>query len=538
MGWSIHPHGSGPDRGARIQFLNFQVQQLEDDRCRPPGFALHARWAIVGSVHRGGPAVQRLHFPSPGWADRLALGLLVAASAWLLLAFARGPGELAAIWIGNGIVAGWLLNRRMAAWPGYLATAFLAELPVRLLAGDDLPYALVIAGCNVLEAGMVALAIRWWVPDIRKPSRWMLLGGVATAAALVACAVAGLVAAVTAWGLHGQGLLVSLGRWYAAHVVGMVAVGTMTLVIQREGLGLFHRPDRGAGLAATILLVAGITVLVFLTSWPLLFVAFPVLLLAAVRHRFAGASLGVLALGTVAGAATALDLGPLAPLEQWARIAVLQLYIAAACLLTIPACLAMAERDRLRQRLEESHALMERLSRVDALTGLPNRRQLDERLELSLARLQRARTPVALLCLDVDRFKQVNDTHGHAGGDIVLQAFASRLLGCLRATDLVARPGGDEFVVLLDDAVPGAAERVAECIIHAMQSPVDVRGVPVPVATSIGISHAVPEDTPESLMAAADAALYAAKESGRNRYRVAERRARRDGPEGRLASRT
>lgn len=216
----------------------------------------------------------------------------------------------------------------------------------------------------------------------------------------------------------------------------------------------------------------------------------------------------------------------------------LQLYIAAACLLTIPACLAMAERDRLRQRLEESHALMERLSRVDALTGLPNRRQLDERLELSLARLQRARTPVALLCLDVDRFKQVNDTHGHAGGDIVLQAFASRLLGCVRATDLVARPGGDEFVVLLDDAVPGAAERVAECIIHAMQSPVDVRGVPVPVATSIGISHAVPEDTPESLMAAADAALYAAKESGRNRYRVAERRARRDGPEGRLASRT
>lgn len=311
----------------------------------------------------------------------------------------------------------------------------------------------------------------------------------------------------------------------------------MTLVIQREGMGLFRRPDRGAGLAATTLLVAAVTFAVFITSWPLLFLTYPALLLAAVRHRFAGAGLGVLALGLVAGWTTALDLGPLAPLEQWARIAVLQLYIAAACLLTIPACLAMAERDRLRQRLEESHALMERLSRVDALTGLPNRRQLDERLELSLARLQRARTPVALLCLDVDRFKQVNDTHGHAGGDIVLQAFASRLLECVRATDLVARPGGDEFVVLLDDAVPGAAERVADGIIHAMQAPVDVRGVPVPVATSIGIAHAVPEDTPEDLMAAADAALYAAKESGRNRYRVAERGARRDGPEGRLAGR-
>src|SRR5690606_1077430 len=84
--------------------------------------------------------------------DRAILAVLVALSAWLSLTLARGPGELSAIWVGNGILTGWLLSRRTSAWPGYLVVALLAELAARLLAGDGAVYAIAIAGCNLLEA--------------------------------------------------------------------------------------------------------------------------------------------------------------------------------------------------------------------------------------------------------------------------------------------------------------------------------------------------------------------------------------------------
>lgn len=467
--------------------------------------------------------LQPRRHPRRGLTDHLLLGLLVAATAWLLLTFARGPGELAAIWVGNGIVAGWLLNRPTAAWPGYLAVAYLAELPVRVLTGDGVPYALSIASCNVLEALAVAAVIRRGVPDIRAPAHWMRFGGVATAATLMACAAVGLPAAAISWGLNDQAFLPAAARWYTAHVLGMVVVGSMTLVMQREGLGLFHAPDRGWGLAGVTALVAAIAAAVFLLPYPLLFMAYPALLLAAVRHHFAGACLGILALALVAGTATSMDLGPLAPLAVSARIMLLQAYIAGGCLLTIPVCLATAERRRLLRGLHESRRELERLSRVDALTSLPNRRQLDERLALALGRLQRHRIPFALLCLDIDRFKGINDFHGHVAGDVVLKAFGARLLECVRETDLVVRMGGDEFVILLDDAPPGAAERVATKVVNAMAAPVEAGASLIDVSTSIGVAQAIPGDDAVTLAAAADAALYAAKNSGRNRFHVAAR---------------
>src|SRR5690606_40658885 len=118
--------------------------------------------------------------------------MLAALSAWLSLTLARGPGELSAIWVGNGILTGWLLSRRTSAWPGYLVVALLAELAARLLAGDGAVYAIAIAGCNLLEALGVAVLVRRAVPDTRKPRDWLHLGGTATAATLAACPVAGL----------------------------------------------------------------------------------------------------------------------------------------------------------------------------------------------------------------------------------------------------------------------------------------------------------------------------------------------------------
>ena len=168
------------------------------------------------------------------------------------------------------------------------------------------------------------------------------------------------------------------------------------------------------------------------------------------------------------------------------------------------------------------------LARVDALTGLPNRRQFDERLAQSMARLRRDGSAVALLFLDIDYFKSINDKHGHAAGDQVLQEFAARLLRCVRSTDLAARLAGDEFVILLE----GLNERhdvtaVAGKILQAMQLPIGVgdTGLALQVSTSIGVAlaaqDAAADGGPEALMARADQALYQAKREGRNRYAAA-----------------
>ncbi len=174
--------------------------------------------------------------------------------------------------------------------------------------------------------------------------------------------------------------------------------------------------------------------------------------------------------------------------------------------------------------LKLAEARLRHLAEYDVLTGIANRARLYDLIERSRARAKRHGTARALLYLDVDRFKAINDSLGHAGGDSVLIEFAQRLVRAVRATDTVARLAGDEFVVLLEDLQHDTdAEHVADAIIAAMRTPVDVGGRPVAVATSIGIARSRdPDETADDLLRRADAALYAAKSGGRNAWRVAE----------------
>jgi diguanylate cyclase (GGDEF)-like protein len=156
----------------------------------------------------------------------------------------------------------------------------------------------------------------------------------------------------------------------------------------------------------------------------------------------------------------------------------------------------------------------------DGLTDLPNRQLLIDRLGHAQARAARAGSRVAVLFVDLDTFKNVNDTFGHAVGDILLREAARRLLGCIRSADTAARFGGDEFVVLLEDVEEARVTQVADRILEAMNEPFEVEGRELFIGASVGI--AIGGRVDDDLLRNADLALYRAKARGRGQKQVFE----------------
>lgn len=171
---------------------------------------------------------------------------------------------------------------------------------------------------------------------------------------------------------------------------------------------------------------------------------------------------------------------------------------------------------------ESATQQMSHMAQHDVLTGLPNRALLTDRLTQAMALAQRRGKRVALMYLDLDHFKHVNDSLGHAVGDLLLQSVARRLQACVRNSDTVCRQGGDEFVVLLAevDAVTDAALS-AEKLIEAMAAPHVIGEHRLSITLSIGISL-YPDDGQdvETVVKNADLAMYQAKKSGRNNYKL------------------
>jgi diguanylate cyclase (GGDEF)-like protein len=193
------------------------------------------------------------------------------------------------------------------------------------------------------------------------------------------------------------------------------------------------------------------------------------------------------------------------------------------------ACASFAWIFVLRHRVEQqtqairvSEERLRHLSQHDMLTGLPNRFLLNDRLMMALKRVGRFDRVLGVLMVDLDRFKEVNDSLGHHAGDLVLREVAARLVCAVRQTDTVARLGGDEFIVLLPDLhIAAEAEEIAGKIVAALSEPIDVEGTEVEISASVGISTSQEEyGDAEKLMHEVDAAMYQAKKSGRNGFQV------------------
>ena len=222
---------------------------------------------------------------------------------------------------------------------------------------------------------------------------------------------------------------------------------------------------------------------------------------------------------TVVGMAPTREIDlPLAGLTTWLPWVLLALAAAlAAGILALLVRLVNA-----RASLTRANAEHDEMSRLDRLTGLYNRRHLEAALERAALASRRTQLPVALLMVDVDHFKWVNDRHGHAAGDAVLREVADRLVAVVRGEDVVGRWGGEEFLVVLPHTSIGLARQQAERLRGAVAAlPIAHASGEEPVTVSVGCAAAIPGPI-EPLVAAADAALYEAKAAGRNRGGPAE----------------
>ena len=183
----------------------------------------------------------------------------------------------------------------------------------------------------------------------------------------------------------------------------------------------------------------------------------------------------------------------------------------------------MLEVRLLYQQLAHYSRALESMALHDVLTGLPNRRLLIDRLSLAIAHAQRNKGTMAVLYLDLDGLKQINDSLGHDAGDALLRLVATRLVAAVRQEDTVARLGGDEFVIGLWELnqTEGVAKLVTK-VLHAVSQPYSIQGHSVDMTASIGVGiYPTHGDSVETLMKRADLALYEAKRSGKNVYRIA-----------------
>lgn len=178
--------------------------------------------------------------------------------------------------------------------------------------------------------------------------------------------------------------------------------------------------------------------------------------------------------------------------------------------------------DKVNERTSELLELTEQLEHQafhDTLTGLANRATFDTNLKAAINYASRRKLKLAVMFLDLDRFKSINDTLGHAVGDKLLIVMAERLSHCLRQSDTLARLGGDEFALLLPDSSPNAAAEVATKVIETIKQPIHIEGYNLQVTTSIGISMFPDNGTDaSSILKNADTAMYGSKEAGRNRF--------------------
>ena len=427
----------------------------------------------------------------------------VAAKLGLRLAFMHASAT--PVWPNTGLALATMLILGARVWPAVLVGAFLANLTTV----GSVATSLGIAAGNTLEALVGAYLVTRFASGRRAFER---LGDVVkfTVLAGVLSTTISAIFGVTSLALGGFARWADYGwiwlTWWLGDAVGDLVVAPVALL-------WYARPrvrwPRGRALEAAALLVglglAGLMVFGGLLpsrkDYPLEFVCIPFFLWAAVRFRAREAATAILVVSAIAIRGTVLGFGPFVRDAPNESLLLLQSFMGVVSVMTLILTAAVSERKRVEAQLRH-------LSVSDALTGLGNYRQLTTVLEAEIQRSQRTERRFAVVFVDVDRLKQINDRHGHVVGSRALCRVAEVLRGSCRALDTAARFGGDEFALVLPEADAAAAERVVQRIGERLAQD---RERPR-VAASLGVA-VYPEDgeTVEALLGAADRVLYQMK---------------------------
>jgi diguanylate cyclase (GGDEF)-like protein len=444
----------------------------------------------------------------------VALAYFVAAKLGLSLAYLNPSAS--PVWPPTGIALGALLVLGQRVWPAIAAGAFLANVTT----AGSLATSIGIAAGNTAEAVTGAYLVNRFAGGREAmDGSWnifkfaVLAAGVSTTLS----ATAG-VASLAAGGFIEPGTYGAVWTtWWLGDVVSDLMVAPLVLLWSADWRLPSSLPQ-AAEVAVMFLVVAATGAVMFgglLPPYSLTFLCLPVLLWPAFRFGQREAATAAAILAAIAVAGTLRGLGSFARETPNDSLLLLQSFMGTSALTAVAVAAVVTERKRLESRLLF-------LADHDSLTEVLSRRRFKEELARQLAKAQRYETPAALLFVDLDAFKSINDRLGHQAGDRVLASVARLLRGRLRDSDVLGRLGGDEFAVLLPRADGSQACAVADQLVKEISAHATVMdGQRIVTGASIGIA-VIPDHgtSPEDLLGRADAAMFAAKAAGGRCCRV------------------
>jgi diguanylate cyclase (GGDEF)-like protein len=443
----------------------------------------------------------------------------------LLAKGADGP----TIWPYNGVLLGILLTTRRSLRPAYLVVGWAANVVALYLAGFPLSFIIGFPLSNLLELSLSLALLRRFVGENYDLSQPEILARFSVIAAVLAPMASTLLNSVSIFLLVTHGVKATFVlELFFAHALGIITVTPVVLALRRPNYTRVAKQPRPLLSATLSALFLATTVLAFARPGAhLLFLVYPPLVFMVCRFGLSGGAAAlfcttVIAIGFTLHGAHLMIFGHFSSDSNY--ILLVQFIVSVEAMLVLPLSAILAERDRAELQLERSREQLAELARTDPLTGLANRRQLDETLERECRRANRSQEPLSLLLLDLDHFKTFNDQYGHPAGDECLRAVSDvvKTFG-RRPGDVAARYGGEELAVLLVSATGDAARAQAEALRRAVQdlslhhAGNEACGV---VTVSVGFVAVHPENqpvTPKMLIERADEMLYEAKRHGRNR---------------------
>lgn len=443
------------------------------------------------------------------------------------LSLAIPPGYATPVWPPSGIALAAILMWGARVWPGIAAGSVLVNLAVALTTAEaafsavSILIAVAIAAGSTLQALVCAGALRRYVGVARlfeTGPAMLAFAGIAAAACLIA----------SSWGiatLNVAGVLAdfrsleSWQTWWLGDLIGILVFAPVFLT-WRQSLQIGRKAWRLGEVSAAFLVLAVTTLVVFAAppqaggyAGSLLFLPLPCLLWIAFRFRPSGVALGVCVMSMIAIAMTAAGNGPFGGEKTAASLLLLQAFIGLTAVTALTLAAAVSGHRNSERELRSLSVELEQLALTDELTGLRNRRGFLVLADQVLRMARRTRAKCALVFVDLDGLKRVNDTRGHAAGDALIADAAKVLSQVFRESDIVARVGGDEFAVLavLDesDGATAVNARLASAIERANgQTTASMR-----VSMSVGIEELQSDsDVPlDVLLGRADRAMYERK---------------------------